>query len=206
MKKSDVIALRDSLKANKNIPLRILIDNAFVIVDENMKFQFTKWDDDNGILYSVRLTDPLSMKYPNDNMTQCSVLAISYEFIQTIEAPRVFVNDEKGRGDLKDILDNIPAFGTDFKNLILNSFNYINNKNTAHITPTTINDKLSNPDFQSDVQDYAVSRADDYVYTDGKKFVQSYKETAHVPYTHETAVKNDEDSSENEDDSSEVNP
>ena len=58
MEIAQVIAVRDALKAGKNLPLTIYIDNAFRIVNENNVFQFTKWDDNNGVEKLV--TDLLS--------------------------------------------------------------------------------------------------------------------------------------------------
>ena len=61
MDKDKVIKLRDALKADKNLPLRILIDNGFTTIDESYHLQFTKWDDTNGILYTQLLCqNPLS--------------------------------------------------------------------------------------------------------------------------------------------------
>ena len=54
MENADVIKLRDILRKtgdNNNTPLRVYIDNSFIIIDESNKFEFTKWDDDNGILF-----------------------------------------------------------------------------------------------------------------------------------------------------------
>ena len=55
MDKAQVIKLRDELKCGKNLPVRVLINNSFTIIDESHHLQFTKWDDTNGILYSLRL-------------------------------------------------------------------------------------------------------------------------------------------------------
>ena len=200
MTKNQVILIRDGLKAGKNIPLRVSIDNAFNIIDESMKFEFTKWDDDNEVLYHIRLADPASNTFAMDKMAQCTVFAVPYEFIQAIEAPRVFVQDKENRGDLADILNALNIFSDDFKNLILHTYGYIKDKNVAHITPIMTNDLLSNKEFQDDLQDSAVNVSDDYVYTSGQQFVQNYKETAHVPYTHETAMPENESEEESDED------
>ena len=198
MTKNQVVMIRDGLKAGKNIPLRISIDNAFDIIDESMKFEFVKWDDSNEVLYHIRLADPASNTFAMDKMAQVTVFAVSYEFIQAIEAPRVFVQDKVGRGDLADILDSLSVFGDDFKNLILHTYGYIRDKNVAHITPIMVNDLLGNKAFQDNLKDNAVNASDDYVYTDGQQFVQNYKETAHVPYTHETAMPEETEESDSE--------
>ena len=47
-----VIAMRDSLKGDKNLPLLIHSETGNAVISEANLMSFTKWDDDNGILYS----------------------------------------------------------------------------------------------------------------------------------------------------------
>ena len=57
MEIAKVIKMRTALKAGKNLPLTVLIDNCFRVIDESMKGHFTFWDDDNGILYEMAYAD-----------------------------------------------------------------------------------------------------------------------------------------------------
>ena len=84
--KEVVIKMRNALKAGRNLPLRVYADNTFVIVDEAAEAAFTKWDDDNGIIYYFRLQNPFDSKGAGAAYSQCiSVSAIKYEFIQAME-------------------------------------------------------------------------------------------------------------------------
>ena len=84
--KEVIIKMRTALKAGRNLPLRVYADNTFVIVDEAAEAAFTKWDDDNGIVYYFRLQNPFDSKGAGAAYSQCiSVSAIKYEFIQAME-------------------------------------------------------------------------------------------------------------------------
>ena len=47
MTKEQVISIRKTLQAGKNLPVRVYLDNAFSWIDEANILQFTLWDDDN---------------------------------------------------------------------------------------------------------------------------------------------------------------
>lgn len=119
MEKKDVIKIRDILKAGKNIPVTVHVDNVLVCIDESMPFQFTKWDDANGILYSFRL--------PNANLAaeatvdkKICLYATTYEHIQAIELCKVSLDN------VEDVIDKIResgiTFSDDFKKYIIGSF------------------------------------------------------------------------------------
>lgn len=84
--KEVVIAMRDALKAGKNLPLKVYCDNVHIMIDESAEFMFTLWDDDNGVVYVFRLMDLAHTRIPNNKLEQSiSVGAIKYEFIQAME-------------------------------------------------------------------------------------------------------------------------
>ena len=79
MTKQEVITLRNTLKAGKNIPVQVFIDNAFICVDESNITQFTLWDDDNGLLFSFRLPTTEVEDYGTSNKAEnVSVYAFNY--------------------------------------------------------------------------------------------------------------------------------
>lgn len=83
--KEVVISMRTALKAGRNLPLKVYADNGWIIVDESVTSSFTKWDDENGVIYYFRLADPMSSKHLRNNPEVISVCAIKYEFIQAME-------------------------------------------------------------------------------------------------------------------------
>ena len=93
MENEQVISLRDTLKAKKNLPLRIFIDNSFQIIDEGNKFQFTKWDDVNGILYSFKMVHLNMDRSPNNKHQAISLFAVPYEMIQAMEVSYLPIED-----------------------------------------------------------------------------------------------------------------
>lgn len=163
MTKDEVIKIRTALKHNENAPLRIFIDNSFTIIDESNVFQFTKWDDDNKILYSFRLTDPQSSRTPSNIGNSVAVFAIPYEFIQAIEL--VVLPAEK----LDDLFGTLAEAGCtmsdDFKNLIKNTYKEILDPRRYEITPTETKRLLG---------DEAANNNDDWY---NGKFTESFAET-----------------------------
>lgn len=89
MDKQTVIKIRDALKAGKNLPLLILVDNAFRSIDESKQMQFVKWDDTNGILYNYALTNAIHDRATNNEEATLSVYATDYEQIQALEVTRL---------------------------------------------------------------------------------------------------------------------
>lgn len=92
MDKDKVIKMRTALKAGKNLPLVILIDNCFRVIDESMTGHFTFWDDTNGILYELAYADVQSDKYVT-NKPQVSMFAIEYESIQCMQNSLISLDD-----------------------------------------------------------------------------------------------------------------
>lgn len=92
MEIAKVIKMRTALKAGKNLPLTVLIDNCFRVIDESMKGHFTFWDDDNGILYEMAYADIMQDKNPT-NEKKVSMFAVEYESIQCMQLSLVKLDD-----------------------------------------------------------------------------------------------------------------
>ena len=76
MVKDVVISTRTALKAGHNLPIKVYSDNNFVIIDESLPLNFTKWDDENGVLYSFRLTSFDQSRMPTNSDNSISVVAL----------------------------------------------------------------------------------------------------------------------------------
>lgn len=165
MEKAQVIKLRDELKCGKNIPLRILINNSFTIIDESHRLHFTKWDDTNGILYSFRLMDIRGTDRALSNRNAISVFSVSYDTIEAIEIPVMPLEDLDA---LFNSLGNGGCtFSNDYKNLIKNSYAEALSPSNFRLSPTDLNNILG-PGAANDKDDY---------YNHPSKFVQSAQET-----------------------------
>lgn len=163
MEKDEVIKLRDTLKCNKNIPLRVFSGNGFSIIDESNVLQFTKWDDANGILYSFRMVHPSIDKTPSNRQQLISLIAVPYERIELIEIPYLPVDMIETACNY--IKDSGCSFSDDFKNLIKHTFTEILHPDRITLTSSDIN-SIIGPD--------AVNDKDDYYYG---KYKESSKET-----------------------------
>lgn len=165
MTKDQVIKLRNELKCGKNIPLRILINNSFTIIDESNNLQFTKWDDTNGILYSIRLVDMNIDNIPSNRENSVTVFAVSYDTIEAMEIPILQMKD------IDDLFAYLGAggcvFGDDFQKLIKNTFEQVMHPDRFRLNPSDIA-QLLGPD--------SINAKDDY-YNHPSKFVDSFKET-----------------------------
>lgn len=151
MENEQVISLRDTLKANKNLPLRIFIDNSFQIIDESNKFQFTKWDDDNGILYSFKMVHLNMDKSPNNNHQAISLFAVPYEMIQAMEICYLPISD------IDDVIESIKdggcTFSDEFKKLIIHTYTEVLAPDRITLSPSDINSILG-PGAVNDKDDY----------------------------------------------------
>ena len=128
MEKDKVIKLRTALKAGKNLPLVVLIDNCFSVIDESMTGHFTFWDDDNGILYELSYVDVQSDKFAR-NMPQVSMFAVDYDCIQCIQNATVALDDLDAlfgtiKASGKDISDDRIAMIKNFYKKALNTDRY----------------------------------------------------------------------------------
>ena len=163
MKNEQVISLRDTLKAGKNYPLRISVDNSLQIIDEANKFQFTKWDDINGILYSFKMINLNMDRCPNNNNQAISIISLPYELIQSMEISFLPIDE------ISNVIDSIRTsgcqFGEDFEKVIIHTFKEVLAPDRITLTPSDINSILG-PN--------AVNDKDDYYYN---KYIESAKET-----------------------------
>lgn len=89
MDKDVTIKVRNTLKAGKNLPLIVYINNSFRTIDETSVFQFTKWDDDAGILYLYSLVNPITSQIPSNIGGELSLFAVSYDTIEAMEVARL---------------------------------------------------------------------------------------------------------------------
>ena len=133
MDKDQVIKMRDKLKAGKNWPLIVYIDNTFRNIDESNVLQFTKWDDDNGILYSYSLSDPIKDNTPSNIGGGISLFATNYEFIQSMEVARINLND------LGTSIDSLECISSEWKQRIIDRFKIALNPELVNLSNTDIN-------------------------------------------------------------------
>ena len=163
MTKEEVIKLRDTLKCGKNIPLRVLSNNSFFIIDESNVLQFTKWDDANEILYSFRMVNPNVDITPSNKQQLISLVAVPYDRIEAIEVPYLPISEIETMCD--SIKNSGCPFSDDFKKLIEHTF-------IEALHPDRIT--LTSSDINSIIGPGAVNDKDDYYYG---KYTESNKET-----------------------------
>lgn len=132
MDKDLVIKLRTALKGNKNIPLKIYLDNLATGVDESAVGQFTLWDDDNGIIYAIRLPDMQQDYSPDNRSRNISIYAGSYEYIQGMEIALLPLTE------IDNVVATIKDSGKDISNemvnLIKNTYENILKQNITEIS------------------------------------------------------------------------
>lgn len=80
-----VIKLRNILKAGKNIPLMVYLDNMHKVIDESTQNHIIIWDDANGILYDITQSNDIYNTSPRDNKTVLT-FGVDYNSIQALEA------------------------------------------------------------------------------------------------------------------------
>lgn len=167
MEKNTLIKARTALKAGKNLPLRIIINNLHRIVNEANIFQFTKWDDDNEILYVYSLPDPVNLKSPSNKDGAICLLAEPYEYIEALELASFPLSE------LENSLNSLIAAGASIsdetKERVIKLFNAIYDPRNVNLGPTEINRIIGTVDGR-----LAVNDNDDYY--EGK-FKQSFAET-----------------------------
>ena len=185
----DVIAkIRDGLKGGKNLPVRVVVGDAHRTIDESKRFQFTKWDDGNKILWHFELTDPQSNTMPDNRASGVTVSGSPYALINDVEVPNVAVED------LDAVFESMASVGctmsNDFKNLIKNTYKQVlRNPYHFEMPPTTVANLLG-PE--------AANTKDDWY---NGKFTQNFKETRQRANINEYAAKVAAEAAENTDDS-----
>lgn len=162
MQISEVIELRNKLKAGNNWPLVVRIDNAFRIIDESNSCQFTKWDDANGILYVYSLADPTTATSPRNTGNTISLFAVPYENIQSMET----VIHLK---DLGTSIDSIGCISNEWKDRIIRLFTKILHPDLVNLSRSDINKATGLVDGYKALDD-----SDDYY--EGR-YTQSFAET-----------------------------
>lgn len=182
MTKEQVIKMRDTLKAGKNWPLIVYIDNAFRNIDESNVLQFTKWDDENGFLYSYSLTDIIKDNSPSNIGGGVSLFATDYEHIQSMEVAKINIKD------LGTSIDALGCISAEWKQRIIDRFNLALNPNLVNLSRSDINKAMGVVDGQK-----ALNDNDDYY---AGRYKQSFKETRPMAernaYAEKTSTKSDE--------------
>ena len=180
MEKSQVIKMRDTLKAGKNWPVMVYIDNMFRTIDESNVLQFTKWDDANGILYSFSLTDPIMEKSPSNIGGGISLFATDYEMIQSMEVARINIDD------LGLAIDSVGNITEEWKQRIIDRFKLALNPDLIDLSRADINKVMGIVDGQK-----ALNDNDDYY---AGRYTQSFAETrskaSHNAYAEKVAKEN----------------
>ena len=141
MTKEQVISIRKTLQAGKNLPVRVYLDNAFSWIDEANILQFTLWDDDNELVYAFRLPPLEHGDYANsDNGGQnISLYVATYEQIQGMEVCPLPISY------LPDVLDSINEtrpISKDMREHILTVYNKILKENRVDPTHEFYNNLL----------------------------------------------------------------
>ena len=165
---AEVIMLRDTLKAGKNLPLQVYLDNAFLSIDESNVLQFTLWDDDNGLLYSFRLPALESDDYGTSNRSEnVSVYVATYEQIQGMAIGLLPLSELDG---VLDSINNSRPISPEMKNLIITTYNKVLKENYVDPMPEDYN-KLVGSNLNTQ-EDYFKGRT---APNRGKFYPNSYK-------------------------------
>lgn len=156
-----VITLRSALKAGKNIPLTVYIDNAFKFIDESMIGHFVFWDDANGYLYDISYPDMMADHNPG-NVEAISAFCVGYASIQSMYASMVPLTD------IDNLFDSMATAGkvvdADRRAMIKNFFKKTLGKDVFNISREELN-KLLGADLNTD---------DDYY---NGRMTENFKET-----------------------------
>ena len=187
MEKADVIKVRDTLKAGLNLPLVIYIDNTFLLIDESKTFQFTKWDDENGILYNYALTNPIKEQSPSNIGGSITLFAVGYEHIQAMEVSRLNLTT------LEKTIDSIGTISKEWKDKIIKMFAGALEPNRAELSAKDIN-TLMGAGFLNDKDDYYNGR-----------FTQSFAETVYTNRYNDSIKAKDDNTSVDNTESTEPN-
>ena len=163
MTKEQVIKMRTVLKAGKNWPLIVYIDNAFRNINEANALQFTKWDDENGILYHYSISDPIKDHSPSNLDGGVSLFATDYEMIQSMEVANIRLDD------LGASIDSLNNISDEWKQRIIERFKLALNPNKAFISREEINKAMGVIDNHK-----AINDSDDYY---NNRFTESFAET-----------------------------
>ena len=183
MEKSQVIKMRNALKAGKNLPVIVYIDNLFKKIDESHVFQFTKWDDENGILYHYSLTDP-GLEISPSNIGGCiSLFATDYEMIQAMEVVTLNVDM------LDKSIDSLGCITDEWKERIIQRFKTALNPDLVTLSATDINKAMGVVDGHK-----ALNDNDDYY---AGRYKQPFAETRAMANRNEYAKKVSSESNSN---------
>lgn len=156
-----VIKMRTALKAGKNLPLTVLIDNCFRVIDESMKGHFTFWDDDNGILYEMAYADIMQDKSPT-NEKKVSMFAVEYESIQCMQLASIRLDN------VDNLFDTVKASGKDISDDRIAMIKNFYDKTLGTDKPSISREEINNLIGSN------LNTEDDYY---AGKMTQNFKET-----------------------------
>lgn len=121
-----VKSLREKLKAGKNYPVSVNINNNTRLIDESVPGQFTLWDDVNEIIYSISLP---AMELNPASMDGITVFGVSYELIEGMQISELPLKE------LPNVLNSIcvsdDVANAEHQQAIVNYFNYILDPDTT---------------------------------------------------------------------------
>ena len=127
----------------------------FETINEASMYQFTKWDDENAILYSFRLINPVFDKIPSNREQAIRVFAVDYECIQCMELSTLRL------ADLGDVVDSIGGIDPKAKAGMINAFNKLLDPNRFEINNKDYNEIYgSNLDTSDDYYDGKMSQSE----------------------------------------------
>lgn len=156
-----VIKMRTALKAGKNLPLKILIDNCFSVIDESMTGHFTFWDDKNGILYEMAYADVMSDKSLRNEKT-VSMFAVDYDCIQCMQLASIRLDN------VDNLFDTVKASGKDISDDRIAMIKNFYDKTLGTDKPSVSREEINNLIGSN------LNTKDDYY--DGR-MTQNFKET-----------------------------
>lgn len=172
----EVVKMRDVLKIQENLPLRVFINNSHTIIDESLSSQFTIWDDKNGVLYAFKLVGMQEATSPSNIEGAISVFSVDYEYIEAMEIIRLPINK------IGKLIEAIKATGRvisdDSKKQIIAKYEGLLHPERWKLSPTDMNKIISRPTDDAPDIPYAVNENDDYF---ENKFTVNFKETETGP-------------------------
>ena len=175
MTKEQVISMRDKLKAGKNWPLIVYIDNTFRLIDESNTLQFTKWDDENEIIYVYALSDPIKDNSYSNISGGVSLFATEYEHIQAMEVASIKLDN------LGESIESLGCISPEWKERIINRFKVALDPNRAILSAKDINKAMGITDGHKALRDDI-----DYY---GGNYAQPFAETRRMANRNEYAEK-----------------
>ena len=171
MTKEDVIRIRDQYKMGMNLPVRVLINNSFIVYDERSLTQYTIWDDEHGVIYSIRLPDPQTDLTGSNRQQQIMVFCNSYDTIEAIEIPTMPL--ELLPKLIKSMRDNGITISEGFEKHMIYAYGEILHKDRWKLDAEDLRTIYGDASKQEGIANATISDEDYYK----GKYAQSFQET-----------------------------